>query len=189
MPSSVTVQPSRLASNPLPTTWHRAAVQSYDGVTPPPPQGAIVQRATVRSHFGVVRAEHYSCCILQPLADEMDAHCGRVEGPGEILPAVRRAPVGRRVPVEVAGHLHDPRAGGLLDIEVGKPHGSVCVDAADAHEPVRSTAGAATTMIFAVSTAVLKAVGSPLTDMSAVWPLPPLVWSQARNVIPGFTVP
>src|SRR5258706_15647957 len=43
--------------------------------------------------------------------------------------------------------------------------------------------------MLAVSVAVLKAVVFPLTEVSAVLPFTPLVWSQARNVKPGSTVP
>ncbi len=45
------------------------------------------------------------------------------------------------------------------------------------------------TVIAAVSVAALKAVAPPPTEASAVWPLKPWVWSQARNVRPGSTVP
>jgi hypothetical protein len=39
------------------------------------------------------------------------------------------------------------------------------------------------TFKVAVSVALLKAVVPPLTDtFTPVWPLPPLVWSQARNL-------
>src|SRR6185503_34273 len=47
----------------------------------------------------------------------------------------------------------------------------------------------ALTVIEAVSVAVEKAVVVPLTVVSAVFPLVPLVWSQALNVMPGSTVP
>ncbi len=58
--------------------------------------------------------------------------------------------------------------------------------------PVLSNTGAsftALTTIRAVSVAVLKAVVPPLLEVLAVPPLVPLVWSHARNVIPGSTVP
>jgi len=58
--------------------------------------------------------------------------------------------------------------------------------------PVLSNTGAsftALTTIRAVSVAVLKAVVPPLVEVLAVSPLLPLVWSQARNVMPGSTVP
>src|SRR5207249_521216 len=56
--------------------------------------------------------------------------------------------------------------------------------------PLRSTTGGMPfTLIRAVSCAVLKAVAPPLTDASAVPPLVPVVWSQARNCMPGSTVP
>ena len=57
---------------------------------------------------------------------------------------------------------------------------------------VLSSTGASLTAVtvrLAVSVAVENAVMPPLLVVSASVPLPPLVWSQARNVMPVASVP